>query len=381
MVKPLGTIIAAVSMLSGVIAVSPHAAQLTPGTAHFYVSLGYGPVISNVSGFRIGTNEETKWVFPYHKRQGVSELHSENFFWSTATYPEFRFKKSSSGYQGALGYSHRGMRMELEVDHVKFDIVPTGQQKKLRAGGIPFALGKEVTVQSTRVPARLVEHFPKFSSRGVNTIIKYLRDPTLLGADKAAIFGHHARLLGHIAKHLAEKEEAITPGVKAARDELVRQDSEVFDTYIDSVEDPDGIITRSIAMGAEGAEIVELTSINNTSFTANLCYDFLPIKVTKFRLSPYTCAGIGSSIVGVAEGHINAQFSYKLKLGLDYSLTPKFTIYAGAVYSGIKGMEYDRIPVKRLVDDISHYSNSNNEATASFGYTAVSLEFGSRMLF
>lgn len=381
MVKPLGTMIAAVSMLSGVIAVSPHAAQLLPGSEQFYVSLGYGPVISKVSGFQIGTNDQTKWVFPYHKRQGISEMRSENFFWSTATYPEFQFKKNASGYKGSVGYAHRGMRLELEIDHVKFGIVPTGQQKKLRDGGIPFALGKEVTVASTRVPFNLGEYFQKFSSRSIGAIAHYLQDPALVGADKVALFRRRVQILEHISKHLAKKEESISPRQKEERDVEIKRESAIFDVYMRNAEDAEGIMTRAIAMGAEGAEIVELTSISNTSITGNLCYDFPFIKITKFGLSPYTCAGLGSSIVGVVEGHLNVQFTYKLKLGLDYNVTPKFIIYAGAVYSGIKGVEYDGIPVKRLVDDISHYSNSDSSTTASFGYTAMSMEFGSRMIF
>lgn len=381
MAKPLCMFIAAFSVLSGTIATSSHAVQLTPSTEQFYVSLGYGPVISKISGFRIGTNGQTKWVFPYHERRGTSEMRSENFFWSTDSYPGFQFQKHSSGYKGAVGYAYGNMRLEMEMDHVKFKIVPTGRQKQTRGGSVPFALGKEITVMSTYEDTVLSGVLPKFSSRSVSAIVRYLRDPSFIGADKVDIFQYHANLFEHIVRHLTGMEEAVSQDERANHEVQLRRDGTILDSYLSNVEDADSVITRAIAMGAEGAEIVELTAVSNTTITANLCYDFPLVKVTKFGFFPYTCAGLGSGIIGVAEGHVNAQFSYKIKLGLDYNVTPCFTVYAGAVYSGIKGIEYDRIPVKRLVDDISHYSNSSSDTSASFRYSTIGIELGSRMLF
>ena len=134
-----------------------------------------------------------------------------------------------------------------------------------------------------------------------------------------------------------------------------------------------GILTRTVT----GGEVVEVRAVATTSIITNVCYD-LEQKV----LAPFGCVGLGTNIVSVADGHINAKLAYKLKAGLSYYVTPKVVAFVSGYYHRVWGSdEYKDVPVQHLLDDRSPEGRSKNYALAKFKMAYTGAEFGIRLVF
>ncbi|MDB1135509.1 P44/Msp2 family outer membrane protein [Candidatus Anaplasma sp. TIGMIC] len=377
MVKPLGVGVVALSMLCSMVATTSHASYNAAGADRFYVSLGYGPTISGIRNFKVGVNGTTEWIFPYHVKVRSPELHSENFHWSADSYPQFLFKKNSYGFKGSAGYLLPRLRMEVEISHEKTDIVPSGRQKKLRGGGIPFVFGKKYTVYALRNSSNLLKMIDEYAHADFTRVAAYLR------ATPESKVIRDVNTIVQSFQELADTDPALSiiADNQARQAIRARASYEIKHVASNLAATKSNILVRAISMGLEGGEVLELNAIKNTSLTTNLCYDFPQVKGIKFRLSPYTCAGIGGSMIGITDGHANAQLSYKFKFGLSANIRNNCTAYLGVMYQQVIGKEYDDIPLKRLVDDVSPYNRSSDTATATFGLNYVSLEIGSRVSF
>ena len=345
---------------------------------NFYVSLGYGPTISKVNNFNVGVDRETKWIFQHNAENPAVLGHSENFYWSSAKRPDFKFENYGFSLKGSAGYMMSGLRMEIEVGHEKSNILESGVQKRVKSGGIPFVLGKEVTARVSSPGDSFAAATKKYKNREFVEMHNYV-ESIVQGRDRDIetvlvevrrylnVQNNARRIIGRLFRqdHVAER--------RVARSAMGRR-------FAALSPEKKMIFVRSIAMTVEGAEVIEIDAIKSTSVTANLCYDF-PTLGFSTRVNPYTCGGIGGSIVGITDGHTNVQFSYKFKMGLTYRFNSYSVAYIDASYHKVVGEDYEKIPLLRLVDDISPSNGSKGIASAQFGLSYLNFEVGSRMIF
>ncbi|MFV9882041.1 MAG: P44/Msp2 family outer membrane protein, partial [Anaplasma ovis] len=122
------------------------------GRGDFYVSLGYGPTIGTISGFRLNAAKETVAILPYIGKLGSGELSSANYDWAAESTesPVIRFENSSLlGLKGSAGCVVRGTRLEVELGHERYDF--KSQKYALLSGGsATFALVKRISASATR---------------------------------------------------------------------------------------------------------------------------------------------------------------------------------------------------------------------------------------
>ena len=131
-----------------------------------------------------------------------------------------------------------------------------------------------------------------------------------------------------------------------------------------------------------------MNDVSTTTLTANLCYDFAWVEIgdTK-KMSPYACAGIGSSAIGIASNDWRAKVSGKLKAGVNLSLTPEYQVYVGGMYMKVFGNgDYKGIRTERLADDytprpVEEDVEEVDTAIISFQLKHYGLEFGARVFF
>ena len=379
MVKPLSIGVVTLSMLLCISeAKSSYASQQeVESKGNFYVGFGYGPVISKVDNFTMGVDRETRWIFQHNAASPNYLRHSENFYWNAEYYPDFVFNKYSSGFKGSAGYGMGGLRIELEASRAESEILESGIQKKVKGGGIPFVLGKEVTANAAKKDYVLQKAMAQYGLKELFKIQGYVRQIgiTANDADTQAVYTAVRRTINHISNGggilaMFLKKAYLKAIALANLNNAVNNMSP----------ERKMIFIRSIAMGVEGADMIEIDAIRSTSVIANLCYDFSQINFVS-RVSPYACGGIGSSVVSMTDGYSDVQFSYKFKLGLNYSFRKNYIAYIGASYHKVVGEEYNNVPLLRLLDDTRSANEPAAQAGVKFGLSYVDFEIGSRIIF
>ena len=381
MVKPWGLGVVTLSMLLCMTAAKSSCAaqQKVKNSGNFYVGLGYGPVISEVNNFSMGVDRETKWIFQHNATNPHYLRHSENFYWDAEYAPDFKFQKYYYGFKGSAGYSISDLRIEMEVGHTESEILESGVQKKIKGGELPFVLGKEVTTNAAKKGADLYRVTEKYGLKELRDIRDYMatlpRTGTTNAADLDAVYDLVRSRINYIVNGRGYKSLLLPLRTRIAIEKmslmvgLSRMSPERKMIFI-----------RAIAVGTEGAEMIEIASIKSTSVTANLCYDLPQISFVP-RVSPYACGGLGGSVVGITDGAADIQFAYKLKLGLNYSFRENCIIYLGASYQKVVGEDYNNVPLSRLVDDIRPTNEPIGKASVKFGLRHVDFEIGSRIIF
>ncbi|CEG20993.1 P44/Msp2 family outer membrane protein [Anaplasma phagocytophilum] len=365
MVRPLGMGIVVMFVLLGTAVTSAHADNDKSG---FFVGLGYGLSVSQVHNFKINDGGETRWLFPFHERVHREELHSANFYWGPEVASEIRFQRGNTTFGGSAGYLFSAVRLEIDLTHERSEILKSGLQKGRKGGGMPFVLGKHKAMVSLQRGYDRIDLIGSLSRENVIAIEKYMVSE--LGYDQLR------RL-----SVMQEEELRRVNKTKKVVGAFPENRSDNFFNLLDLMIVQSVLFTKALALTVEGAEVIEIMAIRNTTATLNLCYDFPSMELVKLNISPYTCAGIGGSVIGITKGHANLQLSYKLKLGLNYRFRSNAVAYIGTAYQKVLGSEYYNVPLKRLVDDISPTNSVREKTSVGFGLQYVGLELGARVSF
>ncbi|AUO55073.1 P44/Msp2 family outer membrane protein [Ehrlichia canis] len=112
----------------------------------------------------------------------------------------------------------------------------------------------------------------------------------------------------------------------------------------------------------------------DVSFMLNACYD---ITTEKMPFSPYICAGIGTDLISMFETTQN-KISYQGKLGLNYTINSRVSVFAGGHFHKVIGNEFKGIPT--LLPDGSNIKVQQS-ATVTLDVCHFGLEIGSRFFF
>ncbi|KAF2282204.1 hypothetical protein GH714_043028 [Hevea brasiliensis] len=331
------------------------------GRGDFYVSLGYGPAIGTISGFRLNAAKETVAILPYIGKLGSGELSSANYDWAAESTesPVIRFENSSLlGLKGSAGCVVRGTRLEVELGHERYDF--KSQKYALLSGGsATFALVKRISASATRD----VEGFRA-------ALQKELSKPALESIKKR---------LEDIRDHDEARESATTTtgtggtevSAQGARDKAI---ADIVTLPLRTR----GVIGRAIATSTEGMEIVEISGVRAISAILNACYDFPQVGLlVGWRMSPYACAGLGASFIGLTDRQFQPQLTCKVKAGINYSITHSLAAFIGGTFSKVLGTSYDNTSAHRAVDDASPLGKTKEKISASFGLRNVGVELGS----
>nr|AAW32621.1 major surface protein 2 [Anaplasma phagocytophilum] len=365
MIRPLGMGIVVMFVLLGTAVTSAHADNDKSG---FFVGLGYGLSVSQVHNFKINDGGETRWLFPFHERVHREELHSANFYWGPEVASEIRFQRGNSTFGGSAGYLFSAVRLEIDLTHERSEILKSGLQKDRKGGGMPFVLGKHEAMVSLRKGYDRIALIGRLSREDVIAIEKYM--VAGLGYDQ----------LRRLAEMKEEKRRRVNKNTEVVVVLPKDTDDNLFN-LLDLMVEQSVLFTKALALTVEAAEVLEIMAIRNTTATLNLCYDFPGLELVKLNIAPYTCAGIGGSVIGITKGHANLQLSYKLKLGLNYRFRSNAVAYIGTAYQKVLGSEYYNVPLKRLVDDVSPANRIREKTSVGFGLQYIGLELGARVSF
>ncbi|MDD9361564.1 MAG: P44/Msp2 family outer membrane protein, partial [Anaplasma sp.] len=217
-------------------------------------------------------------------------------------------------FGGSAGYLFSALRLEIELTHESSEILKSGIQKGRKGGGFPFVLGKREAMVSLRKGYDRAALIGRLSRENVVAIEKYMVSE--LG------YAQQRRLA-------VEQEEEYRGAYKNKHVVGVlpkNVDNNLFN-LLDLMVEQSVLFTKALALTVEGAEVIEIMSVRNTTATLNLCYDLPGSELVKLNISPYTCAGIGGSVIGITKGHANLQFSYKIKFGLNYHFRSNAVAY------------------------------------------------------
>ncbi|MDB1135759.1 P44/Msp2 family outer membrane protein, partial [Candidatus Anaplasma sp. TIGMIC] len=142
--------------------------------------------------------------------------------------------------------------------------------------------------------------------------------------------------------------------------------------------DNKAIVAGHLAKTVEGGEVVEIRSVSSTSVMVNACYD---AELGNKAIVPYACLGFGGNFVGVG-GSVAPKLAYKLKAGLAYKISTNISAYFGGYHHHVIGDgQYTKLPVYKLVDDISPEGRTGNSAVAQFGLSYSGCEMGMSFVF
>ncbi|UTO55776.1 P44/Msp2 family outer membrane protein [Neoehrlichia mikurensis] len=121
--------------------------------------------------------------------------------------------------------------------------------------------------------------------------------------------------------------------------------------------------------------VVRIDAITDVSLMLNTCLDSKPKSYN--TLIPYICAGIGSSITNIIQDHLTPKFAYKIKAGINYSLTSEMLISIGGFYHGTLNKEYNHLPVLQHVelDSAPYVTNANANASISYFGGEIGVRF------
>ncbi|WP_263640420.1 P44/Msp2 family outer membrane protein [Anaplasma marginale] len=129
-------------------------------------------------------------------------------------------------------------------------------------------------------------------------------------------------------------------------------------------------------------EIVEISGVRVVSAILSACYDFPQVGLlVDWRMSPYACAGLGASFVGLTAQRFQPQLTCQVKAGVSYSITPSLAAFIGGTASKTLGTNYDNTPAHRAVDDASPLGKTKEKVSASFGLRNIGVELGIRFGF
>lgn len=129
-------------------------------------------------------------------------------------------------------------------------------------------------------------------------------------------------------------------------------------------------------------EIVEISGVRAISAILNACYDFPQVGLlVGWRMSPYACAGLGASFIGLTDRQFQPQLTCKVKAGINYSITHSLAAFIGGTFSKVLGTSYDNTSAHRAVDDASPLGKTKEKISASFGLRNVGVELGIRFGF
>ncbi|UTO55774.1 P44/Msp2 family outer membrane protein [Neoehrlichia mikurensis] len=133
-------------------------------------------------------------------------------------------------------------------------------------------------------------------------------------------------------------------------------------------------LSRESTMQDKKYVTVTIDNISTVSLIINACYDFINTST-----SPYICTGIGGNFVRITQDSEVPKFSYKMKIGTTFKLTPEISMVIGGFYHKIFGNKYKYLPVDYPVtlDSAPQYSN----ACAEFDFSYFGGEVGIRFAF
>ena len=356
------------------------------GCGDFYVSFGYGPTIGTISGFRLNVAKETVAILPYVGKLGSSELSSANYDWATESTesPVIGFENGSLlGVKGSAGCVVRGTRLEIELGHERYDF--KSQKYTLLSGGsAAFALVKRISASTTRdvegFRAALQKELSKPALESIKKRLEDIRDYDEARESRALA----TKIVSQFAL-LIPGEEAGTAGTSSSTGSTGTSAQNTRDKAVaDIVALPlrtRGVIGRAIATSTEGVEIVEISGVRAISAVLNACYDFPQVGLlVGWRMSPYACAGLGASFIGLTDRQFQPQLTCRVKAGINYSITRSLVAFIGGTISKALGTSYDT-PAHRAVDDASPLGKTKEKVSASFGLHNVGVELGMRFGF
>lgn len=389
--KPVVCIAAA--LLSTIGYLVPASSHGMNGREDFYVSFGYGPTIGKISGFRLNAAKETVAILPYIGKLGSAELSSANYDWAgeSTESPAMGFENSSLlGLRGSVGCVVRGTRLELEFGHEHYDF--KSQNYALLSGGsATFALVKRISASATRdvegFRAALQKELSKPALKSIKKRLEDIRDHDEAWESKA------------LADKVINKFDAIIPAEEAKTTERANTtNTRDTETSAQSTQESKrnqaitdivglsrlakGVIGRAIATSTEGMEIVEISGVRVVSAILSACYDFPQVGLlVDWKMSPYACAGLGASFVGLTAQRFQPQLTCQVKAGVSYSITPSLAAFIGGTASKTLGTNYDNTPAHRAVDDASPLGKTKEKVSASFGLRNIGVELGIRFGF
>ncbi|WP_049756277.1 P44/Msp2 family outer membrane protein [Anaplasma centrale] len=361
----------------------------------FYVSLGYGPTIGTIGGLRLDAAKETVAVLPYIGKLGSAELSSANYDWAGESMesPVIGFENSSLlGLQGGVGCVVRGTRLEMEFGYERYDL-RSQKYALLSDGSATFALVKRISASATRDPEGFRVALQKELSKPVlESIKKRLEDikehdavrSSRAFADKA--IGKLSQLITSIEGSPTSADGAGAPagGGGAGGGAAPTQDKRAaaVAAVVELSPGERGVIGRAIATSTEGMEIVEVSAVRAISTVMSVCYDFPQVGLlVNWKMSPYACAGLGASFVGLTDRQFQPQLTCRLKAGINYNIARNLTAFIGGTFGKVLGTDYKDTPAHRAVDDASPLGRTKEKVLASFGLQHTGVEVGIRLGF
>ncbi|MDB1135760.1 P44/Msp2 family outer membrane protein [Candidatus Anaplasma sp. TIGMIC] len=392
-----------------------------------FVSLSYVPAFDGVAGFDINeTNESTRAILPYMSDRRTQVLRTNNFDWA-AMGTEITFGHSTDvALAGSIGLKIKSTRIELEVGHEMFTAqIPASQGARKREPGGYFVLPKIMAYDVINGnTARLGESLSIQSAEDIETFAHILHashpevDSLICKNGKKVIVQSNEQLVRSMLGLKDElgsncdgkRDDALRlfyktfpdPGLSVAVSNEGRgqwpkvsrrntrkyslvgaghvttdSSAKVAEDITDMGLDNRVVVAEHLAKTVEGGEVVEIRAVYSTSFVINACYD------AEIGMSavPYACVGFGGNLVDIADT-ITPKLAYKLKAGIAYRLSSSISAYLGGFFHHVLGDgQYAKLPVYKLVDDISPEGRTGNSAVAQFGLSYTGCEMGFRLMF
>ncbi|MGN7661202.1 MAG: P44/Msp2 family outer membrane protein [Anaplasma sp.] len=141
------------------------------------------------------------------------------------------------------------------------------------------------------------------------------------------------------------------------------------------------LVAKGLALVVEGAEVVELSAVGATSVTLNACYDFPPLwSGFPHRVKPYSCLGLGGSLMETSPGYGALRLAHQLKSGLSIELRRGITLFADGTYFGVMGDSNYEFPTQALLDDTIPRAGYRDKVRAHFDFSYLALELGLKFL-
>ncbi|QGR02929.1 P44/Msp2 family outer membrane protein [Ehrlichia ruminantium] len=121
--------------------------------------------------------------------------------------------------------------------------------------------------------------------------------------------------------------------------------------------------------------VMKNNGLSVTSIMLNGCYDF---RLNDLPLSPYVCAGIGEDFIEFFDT-LHIKLAYQGKVGLNYYLSPKISLFVDGYYHHIIGNQFKNLHIHHSIELSDFPKSSSAVATLDIGYFGG--EVGARFIF
>ena len=379
-----------------------------------YIGLSYSPSWHRIQNFSIGASDgSTAARFPSLRNNGT--VFGSSFNWQVVN-PEIRFNDNSVwAFEGSVGYRKKHTRIELELSYQQFETKGTKlsanseitETEHLLAKDLAYyvmsgnseGLGRALAATDPRDIVNFAQALgrasPDIDGKVCNKRVFKRKKQTQKNKDAGAwsCVDHvtnktsHSKLdtlskrFGKLGLHDSKRPVDSLwytnrgwPGT--GEDKIDTAAGMASDLVGNLTQEEKAVVASILTETVSGAEVVEIREITATSVIVNACYDAGHAKIV-----PFACVGVGPSFVTVTDGHMSPKLSCKLKAGLSYAITPRFTLFASAFYHRVFGDEYFNIPVRHLATDVSPEGKSKHDVTATFKMAMTGANFGMRLTF